>query len=273
MGFLFGVLNASIAPLFSMGPALTVGQMIQVMPWMLLWSWSNLLLFNLHNQRHAHAIAEDALNKPWRPLPAGRLTAQQATRVMYGMYPVIIVAGLTAGGLGPCLLEVIFCLWYNEWGGASHPILKNLLNGLGFACFFAGPVEVATRHSVFSGEGKAAIWLTILVAAITTCSHLQDFRDMDGDRATGRKTVPLVIGDMNARILCVLGISIWNTVACWFWETDWKEGATAWAAGIAITMRLILVRSQKGDVLTWKLFPLWMIGLFLLPVMKKDTLS
>lgn len=272
MGLLFGMFNASIAPLFAMGPALGLGQIIQAMPWMLLWSWSNLFLFNLHNQRHSHAIAEDALNKPWRPLPAGRLTARQATKIMYCMYAVIITLGITVSALSPYLLEAVLCLWYNEWGSAADPVLKNILNGLSFACFFTGPFKVATRHSVFSGDGKAAIWLAILSGAITMCSYLQDFRDMDGDKATGRKTVPFVIGDMEARVLCVLGVSVLNSVACWFWGVGWRESAIAWIAGTLIALRILLDRSRQGDRFTWKLFPFWILGLLLFPCMKRDKM-
>ncbi|KAI0010717.1 UbiA prenyltransferase family-domain-containing protein [Xylariaceae sp. FL0662B] len=268
MGYLFGALNATIADRFMMGPALTITQILKSSPSMLLWSWSNLLIFNLHNQRHAHAISEDAVNKPWRPLPSGRLTIHQATRTMYCMYPVILIVSSMVGGLVPCLLEAVFCLWYNEWGGSSDPFLKNILNGFGFACFYSGPLEIVTGRSVFAGEGRAAIWVGILAITITASSHLQDFRDMEGDRAVGRRTVPLVIGDMNARLLCILAVALSNGAACSFWEVSWRESALAWAAGLTIGGNLVLDKSIKGDVFTWKLFPLWVLGLFLLPIVK-----
>lgn len=150
MGYLFGVLNASNASQTSVGPPLSSSSILASSPAMILWSWSNLFLFNLHNQRHASAIAEDAVNKPWRPIPAGRLSSREATRAMYCMYPVAFAISWEIGGLLPCVLEAFLCLWYNEWGGASDPFLKNILNGLGFACFFAGPLEVATGHAVLS---------------------------------------------------------------------------------------------------------------------------
>ncbi|KUI69962.1 Digeranylgeranylglyceryl phosphate synthase [Cytospora mali] len=276
MGFLFGVLTASVASRVSMGPSLPFSQIFKSAPGMLLWSWSNLFLFNLHNQRHAPAIAEDAINKPWRPLPAGRLSPHQATRIMYCTYPVVLLISSAAGGMLPCLLEAVFCLWYNEWGGASDPVLKNILNGLGFACFFAGPLEIATGNSVFSGGMKAATWLSILAAAISTTSHAQDFRDMDGDRATGRMTVPLLIGDMNARVLLAVGVTGWTGVACWFWGVglaEWKDSAVAWAAGAVMVGNFLRDRTRQGDALSWKLFPLWLLGLMMLPVQVGKMLS
>ncbi|KAI1385851.1 UbiA prenyltransferase family-domain-containing protein [Hypoxylon trugodes] len=266
MGFLFGALNASVAQKFSMGASLSPKDILTSSHKMLLWSWSNLFLFNLHNQRHAATIAEDAINKPWRPLPAGRINSKQTTQIMYIMYAVIITVSFKVGGLIPCLLEALFCLWYNEWGGATDPFMKNLLNGLGFACFFAGPLEAITGYSVFGGNGKAAAWVGILAAAITTTSHTQDFRDMEGDKAVGRRTVPLVIGDYNARILVAVGVIVWTGLAGWYWGVGWKGGLAAWIAGGAMVSNLFWDRSQAGDAFTWKLWPGWALGLFLMPV-------
>lgn len=269
MGFIFGALNASAASRISLGPPLLPLQIVENSPAMLLWSWSNLFLFNLHNQRHAQAIAEDAVNKPWRPLPAGRLSSQDATKIMYCMYLVTLGISLGIGGLFPCLVEAVACLWYNEWGGASDPYLKNLLNGIGFACFFAGPLEVATGRSVFSGDMQAAVWLLLLGGAITTTSHAQDFRDMDGDKASGRMTLPLVLGDLNARLIVAVGVVGWTSVACWFWGVglvDWKIGCLSWISGTGMAGNFFRDRTRAGDRLSWKLFPLWLIGLLLLPV-------
>nr|WBQ21655.1 hypothetical protein [Biscogniauxia sp.] len=264
LGFSFGALNASIAPVFSMGPPRSFPEILRSAPAMLLWSWANLFLFNLHNQRQPAAVAEDALNKPWRLLPAGRLTLRQATRAMRYMYPVTLAVSCAVGGLAPSLAEALSCLWYNEWGGAGNPFTKSLLNGFGFACFFAGPLEVATGRSVFSGKREAAVWLLMLAAAITTTSHLQDFRDTAGDKLVGRKTVPLVVGDIGARAVAAFGIVGWIYVACCFWEASWIVGAGLWLAGMLMAGNFFRDRSIKGDTLTWKMFSFWLVGLFML---------
>ncbi|KAI1084373.1 UbiA prenyltransferase family-domain-containing protein [Whalleya microplaca] len=265
VGVLFAALNASVAPLFSMGPALSPAQMIAALPPVLLWSWSNLFLFDLHNQRRG--VGEDALNKPWRPLPSGRLSLEQATLVIYCMYLITFIITVKCGGLVPCLLESVFCLWYNEWAGSDNPFLKNFLNGLGIPCFFVGPLEVATGHSIFSGHGKMAAWISIIAGSIAITSHIQDFRDVEGDKASGRVTVPLVIGDTNARLLATFGVGGFTAVSCWFWEVGWREGAPAWTAAAILVMNLFLNKTQKGDDLAWKkLWFLWMLGLFTLPL-------
>ncbi|POS70194.1 UbiA prenyltransferase [Diaporthe helianthi] len=271
MGWLFGALNASAASRISLGlgPPISIIGILKSSPAMLLWSWSNLLLFNLHNQRHASAVAEDSVNKPWRPMPAGRLSSREATLAMYFTYLVVLAISLEFGGLLPCVFEAFFCLWYNEWGGASDPYLKNILNGLGFACFFAGPLEVATGHSVLSGDQQTFQWLLLLAGAITTTAHAQDFRDMEGDSATNRKTVPLLIGDLNARLVLAGGVAGWTVLACWFWGVglaEWRVGSVSWVAGTIVAGRFFRDRTRAGDRLSWKLFPAWLLGLFVLPM-------
>lgn len=265
MGYLFGVLNGIIASKFSMGPALQTTDIILSTHRMLLWSLSNLLLFNLHNQRHPAAVLEDQQNKPWRPLPAGRISPEQTTRLMIAMYPVILLISYQWGGMVPCLLEAFSCLWYNEWGGAADPFVKNLLNGVGFACFFAGPLEVLTAESIFSGHGKAAMWLGILAACITTTVHTQDFRDVRGDRLAGRITVPLLIGDTAARLVVAVGVCGWTLAASWYWEAG-KQALVAVLTGGFMLCNLFWDRTTEGDAWTWKLWPAWIFGLFLVPV-------
>lgn len=266
IGVFFAALNAPVASVFSMGPNLSFAQILAAVPAMVLWSWSNLFLFNLHNQRRG--VDEDALNKPWRPLPAGRLTVQQATLVLYCMYPITLIIALTCGGLVPCLLEAVFCLWYNEWGGSDDPLLKNILNGLGIPCFLIGPLEVATGHTMFSGQGTSTAWLLIIGGAIAITSHVQDFRDVEGDRASGRITVPIAIGDTNARLLAALSVWGFTEISCWFWQAGWIGGAPAWIAAVALVANLFLSRGDDGDDRAWKkLWFFWMAGLFSMPLL------
>ncbi|GAB1318216.1 hypothetical protein MFIFM68171_08426 [Madurella fahalii] len=268
-GVLFGAFHGRVAANLSMGPSLSWTQILLTAPMMLLWSWCNLFLFVLHNQRHPLTVIEDARNKPWRPVPSGRITPGQTTVVMLCMYPVVLLVALTVGGLGPCLLEAIFCLGYNELNGASHPFAKNLLNGLGFACFLAGPLEVVTGRSIFSGRGEAAWWLGTMAAAIATTIHTQDFRDCEGDKAAGRRTVPLAMGDTNARLVAAAGFCIWTAVSCWYWgvgHITWKAGMGVWLAGALIVTNLFRDKSQRVDDFTWKLYPLWLLGLSALPL-------
>jgi 4-hydroxybenzoate polyprenyltransferase len=264
-GFIFGAINSHIAPRYSMGPAISANNILASAPFMLLWSVSNLFLFCLHNQRHPETIAEDTLNKPWRPMVTGRMTPQHATRIAYLMHPVCFLIALRIGGFIPYMILTFFHLWYNELGGASNGILKNIHNAVGFSCFYIGPLEVATQHSVIRAGQVIKIWLTVLMAIFATTSHAQDFRDMEGDRAASRRTIPLVFGDIQSRVFIALVVPIWTTVACWLWEVGWIEGVCVTFTGATLVVSLLLCRSRAGDALSWKLWVVWVQALIMLP--------
>lgn len=157
----------------------------------------------------------------------------QTTRLMYLMYPVLLGVCLRYGGLVPCVAEAHFCLgWcvspFHE-ESPKRPLVRLL---------FAGPLEVATGHSVFSGRGTAAVWLDILTAAVTTTAHMQDFRDIDEYRAANKQTVPLAIGDFPARIVVALGIAFRTIAASCYWKTSLTGSWAAWTAAEAMVVNL-----------------------------------
>lgn len=111
LGYSFGILCALCGPIIGFGASVCLHKILLMTPAVLFWSWANLLLFNIHNQRHPQSSQEDGINKAWRPLPAKRLTAAQATSSMYTMYPIVILFSLYSGGLGPYLLALFISLW------------------------------------------------------------------------------------------------------------------------------------------------------------------
>lgn len=265
-GLLFASLSASTASRFSMGPDQPLAVILVSIPKMLLWSWTNLLVFNLSNQRSQVSTKEDMVNKPWRPLPSGRLTSTAATRVFYCMRPTVLLVSLWVGGLVPCISIMCLSYWYDDQGAASNPLVKNLINGMGIGCYFAGPFEVITGRSILSGKGDAAIWVLMVMGAITTTSHVQDLRDKEGDRAAGRETLSNMVGDTNARLLAVLGVIGWTCIAASYWGVGWMKGGFSGILGALMAGNMLRDRTRKGDTLTWKFFPLWMFALFLMPV-------
>ncbi|KAI0865657.1 UbiA prenyltransferase family [Xylaria cubensis] len=265
---LFAAINSNIAPWYSMGPARSINDILAALPYMFFWLWSNLFLFCLHNQKQPKTIAEDKLNKPWRPIPAGRLTSKQATQILYLMHPICFFIAWYIGGFIPYIVLTSFHLWYNELDGASNGIIKNIHNAVGIICFFGGPLEVATKHSVITGNTELRVWLALLTAAFATTCHTQDFRDMKGDLAAGRRTIPLAFGNIQSRILVAVAIAMWTPLASLLWGGLLKEAVLAYIAGAAVIGNLFLNRSTEGDILSWKLWSIWVLGLVMIPFLK-----
>ncbi|KAL8651747.1 MAG: hypothetical protein Q9210_003078 [Variospora velana] len=140
----FGLVNSLAAPEFGVGSSPEAASLLRRTVIVAVWTWINLLPFAIDNQRQPAAIAEDSVNKPWRPMPSKRLTEQRARQIMFALYPV---AGLTScyfGGLRQCIALVALGYWYNDRGGAdSSFVVRNFINACGFVCYSSGAMEVA----------------------------------------------------------------------------------------------------------------------------------
>lgn len=117
------------------------------------WLWVHALQLALANQILPRAIAEDTLNHPDRPLPAGRISVHAARMLRWVMIPLCFLVSVAYGprtalaSLGASL----FMLAYNEGGGAnSHWLIRNALNAVGYAVAEAGATLVACQcHFIF----------------------------------------------------------------------------------------------------------------------------
>lgn len=122
----------------------------------------------------------------------------------------------------PCLTQAVSCVWYCEYGGDNHPLIRNFLNGMGFMSFMGGALEVALGNVNLLEFPEALKWLGFIGLVVATTVHAQDFRDREGDRVIRRRTIQAMFGDANTRWSVVVGIA----VACWmgsaFWELGWK---------------------------------------------------
>jgi 4-hydroxybenzoate polyprenyltransferase len=265
LSYLFVVSSSLAGSELGLPSQRTPVQLLSRTPTVIFWIWTNLLLFNIHNQRSQSSIAEDFINKPWRPIPAGRISAASAGRLLYFLYPLIIVTSNFIGGLVPCLIEAVLCLWYNEYGGDNHPLIKNLLNGMGFMGFMGGGLEVALENVSLITFPKACKWLAFIGGVISGTVHTQDFRDQEGDRIRGRRTIQALSGDVNARWSVVAGVA----VACWmgskFWALGWVGMLWTGSIGVLMAWNLLSDRTVEGDVLTFKIWGVWIISFFFLP--------
>jgi 4-hydroxybenzoate polyprenyltransferase len=92
----FGTLAAISGQVLTL-PSQRMLAVMQQLPVVWSWLWLIILQLCLHNQRHTDSIEEDAIKKPWRPLPSKRITEAQVKNVLAGTY---IVTALVSWHLG-----------------------------------------------------------------------------------------------------------------------------------------------------------------------------
>lgn len=95
----FGICSALSGPVLTSNQSPDPTTILGRIPKVLLWTWVNVLVFDLANQRLPNSIIEDSVNKAWRPIPSGRLSAAQARRILLGVIPIAFFITLGIGGM------------------------------------------------------------------------------------------------------------------------------------------------------------------------------
>ncbi|KAI9792108.1 MAG: hypothetical protein M1816_003090 [Peltula sp. TS41687] len=235
-----------------------------------LWTWTHLLMANLSNQRLPHSIIEDSVNKPWRPLPSGRISPEDARRLRLFVIPAVLLLSYALGVTTASVALVGFLCLYNDRGGAELGILRNFLNACGLLSFGAGATAIAAGVSVDQLTTCAFEWFGIIGLIITTTVHVQDLEDMPGDRARHRHTIPLFYGETVSRWSIAALVSAWSVTCPLFWSLKLLACVPSVALGGYLAARVVLYRSVEADKHAWRMWCLWMILLYLLPLFKES---
>jgi geranylgeranylglycerol-phosphate geranylgeranyltransferase len=152
----------------------------------------------------------DARSKPDRPIPSGRVSPREAFSVMVGLIAVGYAAALalSVANLSVAVATTVLGIAYSKTF-KSQAILGNFDRGvLGICAVFFGALAGGTvwQPSVLLLAGLVFFHdsATNLVGAI---------RDVDGDRAAGCTTVPVVYGLARAIDIAVLLAWAWLVFA------------------------------------------------------------
>ena len=71
----------------------------------------------------------------------------------------------------------------------------------------------------------------MISAVILMTMHVQDLKDMLGDKSRGRETAPLLLGEAATRWTLAIPILLWNAICAIFWG-QWVAGLPATLLGI-----------------------------------------
>ncbi|KAI0528370.1 UbiA prenyltransferase family-domain-containing protein [Xylaria digitata] len=270
----FGICNALSAHRFDFSSShpINIPYILIRLPLILIWTWINLLPFAINNQRAAPAIAEDAVNKPWGPLPSGRISPHTARTIMLSMYLCAqIFSALIGGDLFQGLSLVVLGMWYNRFGSADyHPLIRNGIYALGYLCFTSGAMEVALGESLFLFTNISPLlvqWLGLIAAVIVTTVHSQDLYDQKGDAVRGRRTLPFVIGDGPSRWILAIAIYEWGLICPRFWNASWTPRVLSIGLASLIGFRTLSYRDISSDKSTFLIWNIWVSLLYMLPLM------
>jgi 4-hydroxybenzoate polyprenyltransferase len=137
---------------------------------------------------------EDARNRPLRPIPAGLLSVKGGYVrwiVVWTLSPLIFIAiGAPAAALHLITTMTWTFLCY-AWPKPPHWFWKSLYTPVSLFLLLRILNSLVTQHIpnsqiAASLDSAFCLWLFATI-------HMQDFHDVEGDRAAGRRTLPIVL--------------------------------------------------------------------------------
>ena len=263
----FGIFGALAGPVLTTGEATSFYAVLARTPSVLAWNWLNIIVFDLANQRLPISVAEDRLNKPWRPGPAGRLTPVQMRRLLLIAMPIILAINYSLGAWQETSLLFGLTWMYNDLQGGESIEGRGVIIAIAFGLYNAASVRVACGAGSTLHE-SGIHWILIISAVILSTMQVQDLQDVAGDKLRNRQTVPLVWGDSAARWSVAVPVLAWSVVCPLYLRLGLLASIFPVTIGIYLALRMFWMRSHLADHLSWQVWAIWLMSLYVLPLVK-----
>lgn len=154
-------------------------------------------------------------------------------------------------------------IFYNELGLDSLWYTKSILNAIGIVSWNVGAAEIVSGISKrfyqyqphylvylstgdISSKGRVELAPYFSAVLIATTIHIQDFRDVEGDRIQGRTTLPILFPRLS-RFLSGFLVFLWSVVLGLFWRLPIGLITIYILFGMYIGFRIIVLRSESED--------------------------
>ncbi|MCO5550602.1 hypothetical protein L7F22_004090 [Adiantum nelumboides] len=183
------------------------------LPSSFVWMWLFVYVITLANQ--THGSAEDARNKPTRPIPSGVVTVAGGYRRLVWTCLLFMLLGAHLRIRLLSALWVVNVLTLECWGPSCtrlHWLVKPIAMMIGIFIICVGNPSLVAP---IAHHRPTLVYMSSISLAMGLFgSSIQDIRDVDGDRLKGdRLSLPILLGDMPARHLCsFLLLCSWGTL-------------------------------------------------------------
>jgi len=162
-------------------------------------------------------VEEDRVNKPHRPIPSGLLSMSGAVLRLVVCSIAMCMLAWSGGVLWHGVALQLLLVLHYQLGWDSHWFTKHLWNGITGAVALSSSGHMVGNFLHHQAAAVDAISI-MLGAMIALTVAVQDFRDVEGDTAVGRLTLPVAIGDTAARSVTsgfILLVSVlWPAFVC-----------------------------------------------------------
>ncbi|OOQ83516.1 putative digeranylgeranylglyceryl phosphate synthase protein [Penicillium brasilianum] len=257
----FGLLAALAAPLLTNCSERPSSQiLLGRTPRVVFFNWANVFVFDLANQRLPESRLEDRLNKPWRPLPTGRISPETTRRWMLVTIPFVLCVSAILGVATESAFIIILTWLYNDLHGGDE-IIRDGIIACGYALYLTGSMRIACGLDCHISE-HGYRWIAMMSGIIVTTMQVQDLKDQIGDRTRGRKTLPLVLGDTVSRWTIAGFTLFWSILCSYFWRMSLWGYALPMLTGIGVAFDVV---SGSHDARAWRCWCAWQVVVYALP--------
>ncbi|THH21270.1 hypothetical protein EW146_g250 [Bondarzewia mesenterica] len=208
----------------------------------IVWTWLGLLQFCVSNQ--TMNFEEDMSNKPWRPIPSQLIDVPTARMLRWILLPICLVLSIHDDVFWPGVGLSVAFLTHNELDLGSHWFLRSVCNSWGYAMFNAGAANIALPDYVLDQHTVLSVACNALI--ILTTIHAQDFRDQEGDKLSGRRTLPILFPEASRISILVLIVG-WTIALNIFFGFHLYFAVPYTALSMAIGLRFHRRRSMEDD--------------------------
>ncbi|KAL5535076.1 hypothetical protein ACEPAF_3169 [Sanghuangporus sanghuang] len=257
-------IKTTVIPITSLAAASAPLASLDRLPHVIFWIWFHVLQFDVSNQ--TLKPEEDEYNKRDRPLPSKRITWRNAIILRWALVPAcwILSAFYSMETVYASITLCILTFIYDELGAsAGHWFLRNFVNALGFMSFELGACLVASENR--HGLDNISILSVLCSAGIfATTIQAQDFKDTEGDRLVGRKTLPIVAPSV-ARPTLMLALLAWSSALSSLWRLAAVPAIVFHFLALSVGGRFMTLKSIKADQRSFYLYNVWLSVAHALP--------
>ena len=228
------------------------------------WMWFHLLLVCISNQ--SLDPEEDALNKPWRPIPSHLISVATACTLHWILLPSCLFLSAHLGTHWHSISLALASVVYNELHFNLHGLMRNVCNAWAYASFNAGVALIAAGASYYFfrptwthttritpfviGQStptmRTAISVTINTLIILLTIHSQDFHDQTGDKQAGQWTIPMVWPE-GSQILILVILVAWSVGLSWACSLAYLFSIPFCTLAVFIGLRFFWKRTADED--------------------------
>ncbi|KAJ8481846.1 hypothetical protein ONZ45_g15165 [Pleurotus djamor] len=225
------------------------------------WVSAFIYFFNLSNQ--ITGIEEDRINKPDRPIVMGKVSLEGAKRRwVLSITCFLAIAARNGRQVPETCVWIATTAFLSLTAGGGHWFGKNTVGMTTGTWALLGGIYKAI--AIPTAEVQRFVWVVALWTGVIM--QIQDLRDIQGDTATGRSTLPVVIGEAQSRLAItffVMPLSYWIL---------WKGGIAAeapvllLAAHAALGYRVLSGHGPRYDHKTYMWFTYLFCAILTIPI-------